>query len=60
MERQIFPTTKINIHTIGTETVDFFPLQIMNIKTLQITPPVQDGRFLIYYGDKHVPSSEKV
>jgi len=58
MERQILPTTKINIHTIGTETVDFF--QVMNVKRLQITAPVQDGRFLIYYADKCVPSSEKV
>ena len=59
MERQIFPTTKINIHTIETETVDLF-FQIMNVKRLRITPPVQDGRFLIFYADKYGPSSEKV
>jgi len=32
----------------------------MNVKMLRITPPVQDGRFLIYYADKYVTSSEKV
>jgi hypothetical protein len=50
---------KMNIHTIGTETVDFF-FQIINVKRLQITSLVQDGRFLIYLADKYVPSSGKV